>query len=126
MKKFYKISELSKELDLINPKTKKPLNHVLRYWETEFKEIKPKKINNIRYYSSDQIEIIKKIKFLLKKKGMTIIGVKKFLNKNVNKLDDNNNISLKTNYYKNSIKSKSKEILKKVNRLKNYGKKNSS
>ena len=126
MKKFYKISELSKELDLINPKTKKPLNHVLRYWETEFKEIKPRKINNIRYYSSDQIEIIKKIKFLLKKKGMTIIGVKKFLNKNVNKLDDNNNISLKTNYYKNSIKSKSKEILKKVNRLKNYGKKNSS
>ena len=126
MKKFYKISELSKELDLINPKTKKPLNHVLRYWETEFKEIKPKKINNIRYYSTDQIEIIKKIKFLLKKKGMTINGVKKFLDKNVNKLDDNNNISLKTDYYKNSLKIKSKEILKKINRLKTYGKKNSS
>jgi DNA-binding transcriptional MerR regulator len=126
MKKFYKISELSKELNLVDPKTKKPLNHVIRYWESEFKEIKPKKINNIRYYSVDQIEIIKKIKFLLKKKGMTILGVKKLLDKNINELDVNNNISLKTNYYKNSIRVKSKEILKKVNKLKSYGKKNSS
>ena len=126
MKKFYKISELSKELNLIDPKTKKPLNHVLRYWESEFKEIKPKKINNIRYYPIDQIEVIKKIKFLLKNKGMTILGVKKLLDKNINKLDDNNNISLKTNYYKSSLKFKSKEILKKINRLKSYGKKNSS
>ena len=108
MKKFYKISELSKELNLIDPKTKKPLNHVLRYWESEFKEIKPKKINNIRYYPIDQIEVIKKIKFLLKNKGMTILGVKKLLDKNINKLDDNNNISLKTNYYKSSLKFKSK------------------
>ena len=126
MKKFYKISELSKELNLVDPKTKKPLNHVIRYWESEFKEIKPKKINNIRYYSVEQIEIIKKIKFLLKKKGMTILGVKKLLDKNINELDVNNNISLKTNYYKNSIRVKSKEILKKVNKLKSYGKKNSS
>jgi len=126
MKKFYKISELSKELNLVDPKTKKPLNHVIRYWESEFKEIKPKKINNIRYYSVDQIEIIKKIKFLLKKKGMTILGVKKLLDKNINELDVNNNISLKTNYYKNSIRVKSKEILKKFNKLKSYGKKNSS
>ena len=126
MKKFYKISELSKKLDLINPKTKKPLNHVIRYWESEFKVIKPKKINNIRYYSANQIEIIKKIKYLLKKKGMTISGVKNLLDNNLNKLDDSNNISLKTDYYKNSIKTKSKEILKKINRLKNYGKKNSS
>ena len=107
-------------------KTKKPLNHVIRYWESEFKVIKPKKINNIRYYSANQIEIIKKIKYLLKKKGMTISGVKNLLDNNLNKLDDSNNISLKTDYYKNSIKTKSKEILKKINRLKNYGKKNSS
>ena len=68
MKKFKNISELSKELDLINPATKKPLNHVLRYWEKEFKEIKPKKINNRRYYSSEQVKIIKKIRFLLRNK----------------------------------------------------------
>ena len=126
MKKFYKISELSKELNLIDPTTKKPLNHILRYWESEFKEIKPKKINNVRYYSSDQIEIIKKIKFLLKKKGMTILGVKNLLDNNTNKLDDDNNISLKSIHYKNSIKIKSKEILKKIKKLKSYGKKDSS
>ena len=52
MNKLLNISELSKKLNLINKKTKKPLNHILRYWEKEFKEIKPKKINNQRYYSS--------------------------------------------------------------------------
>ena len=43
MKKFYKISDLARILGLVNPATNRPLNHVLRYWETEFKEIKPKK-----------------------------------------------------------------------------------
>ena len=43
MNKFIKISELSKILNLIDPKTNKPLNHVIRYWEKEFKEIRPKK-----------------------------------------------------------------------------------
>ena len=76
MNKIINISELSKILNLIDPKTKKPLNHILRYWEKEFKEIKPKKINNRRYYSPKQVEIIKMIKFLLKNKGMTISGVK--------------------------------------------------
>ena len=63
MNKLLNISEASKILNLIDPKTKKPLNHVLRYWEKEFNEIKPKKINNRRYYSQKQIEIIKLIKF---------------------------------------------------------------
>ena len=38
MSKFIKISELSKILNLEHPKTKKPLNHILRYWEKEFKD----------------------------------------------------------------------------------------
>ena len=80
MNKYLTISEVSKILNLINPKTKKPLNHILRCWENEFKEIKPKKINSRRYYSQDQVEIIKMIKFLLKNKGMTVLGVKKLLN----------------------------------------------
>ena len=92
MNKLIKISELSKMLNLVDPMTKKPLNHILRYWEREFKEIKPKKINNIRYYSSKQVEIIKMIKFLLKSKGMTILGVKNLLNTNINKLDDHKGI----------------------------------
>ena len=63
MEKFFKISEISKILNLVDPKTNKPQNHVLRYWEKEFKQIKPKKINNQRYYSVNQLETIKMIKF---------------------------------------------------------------
>ena len=126
MNKLIKISELSKMLNLVDPMTKKPLNHILRYWEREFKEIKPKKINNIRYYSSKQIEIIKMIKFLLKNKGMTILGVRNLLNSNINKLDDHKRHSLKTDYYRNILKLKSKTLVEKINKIKNYGKKNTS
>ena len=126
MSKFKSISEDSKILELFNSKTNKPLNHTLRYWEKEFKIIRPKKINNRRYYSSDQIEIIKMIKFLLKNKGMTILGVKNLLEVNINKLDDHNSNSLKIDYYKNSLKNKVEKVLDKINKIKNYGKKNSS
>ena len=57
MNKLFSITEASKLLNLINPITKKPLNHILRYWEKEFKQIVPRKINNRRYYSYKQIEI---------------------------------------------------------------------
>ena len=126
MSKLINISEASKILNLVDPLTKKLQNHILRYWENEFKEIKPKKINNRRYYSPDQVEIIKMIKFLLKNKGMTTFGVKKLLNITANKLDVNNAHGLKADYYKNLLKSKSKTLLQKINKLKIYGKKNSS
>jgi len=126
MKKLFNISDVSKNLNLVDPKTKKPLNYILRYWEKEFREIKPKKINNRRYYSSDQVEIIKMIKFLLKSKGLTILGVKNLINSNRNKLDGYNNDSLKADYYRNRLKSKSRILLEKIKKLKNYGKKNSS
>ena len=126
MDKLVKISEVSKILNLIDPLTKKPLNHILRYWEKEFKEIRPKKINNQRYYSSKQVEIIKMIKYLLKSEGMTISGVKNLINANRNKLDDHSPISLKAKYYKDTLKVKSKKLLDKINKLKKYGKKNSS
>ena len=126
MGKLLNISNVSKILDLVDAKTKKPLNHTLRYWEKEFKEIKPKKINNRRYYSINQIEIIRMIKFLLKNKGMTISGVRNLLDKNVNKLDDHKLYGLKADYYKNSLITKSKLILNKINKIKTYGKKNTS
>ena len=126
MSKLFSISELSRMLNLVDPLTKKPLNHVLRYWEKEFKQIKPKKINNRRYYSLKQVELIKMIKFLLKNKGMTIEGVKTTLNSNRNKLDDYNKLSLKTDYYKSSIKTKTKNLLEKIKKIKDYGKENSS
>ena len=126
MTKLINISKASRILNLIDPKTKKPLNHILRYWEKEFKEIKPRKINKRRYYSLRQIEIIKKIKFLLRNKGMTISGVKNLLLSNTNTLDDNDVNSLKTDYYKILLKTKSKKLLEKINKVKLNGKKNSS
>ena len=124
MSKLISISELSKILDFIDPITKKPLNHIIRYWEKEFKEIRPKKINNRRYYSIKQVEIIKMIKFLLKNKGLTITGVKNLIKSNINKLDDTDLDSLKADYYRKTVKTKSKLLLEKINKLKNYGKKN--
>ena len=110
MNKLIGISEMSKILNLVDPITKRPLNHILRYWEKEFKEIKPKKINNRRYYSFKQVELIKTIKFLLRDKGMTISGVKILINSNINKLDDHNN-SLKADYFKSLLKLKSRSLL---------------
>ena len=123
MKKFLTISELSKDLELIDRATKKPLNHILRYWEKEFKQIKPKKIKNRRYYSLEQVERVKMIKFLLKNKGMTISGVKNILNLNINKLDDYELFSLKADHYKKNIKQKTKNLLDKIKKIKKYGKK---
>ena len=125
MNKLITISELSKILNLVDSNSKKPLNHVLRYWEKEFKQIRPKKINNRRYYSLEQVEIVKMIKFLLKNKGMTILGVKSILDLNINKLDDYNLDGLKADHYKNILKNKSTKLLEKIKKLKKYGKKNS-
>ena len=118
MVKLINISQLASLLNLVNSKTKKPLNYVLRYWEKEFNEIKPTILNKRRYYSEKQINIIKLIKFLLKDKGMTINGVKNILKSNINSLDDYNSYSLKADYLKKNIKDKTKNILDKINRLK--------
>ena len=117
-KKYYSISEVSELCDI--------KSHTLRFWEKEFVQIRPKKINNRRYYSAKQVETIKMIKFLLKNKGMTISGVKNLLKVNINRLDDLNHHSLKQDYYKLNLKNKSKIILEKLKKIKNYGKKNSS
>jgi len=123
MEKLLNISQLSKLLNLVNSKNKKPSNYILRYWEREFKQIKPSILKKRRYYSEKQIEIIKLIKFLLKDKGMTINGVKNVLKSNINSLDDYNSYSLKADYYKENIKIKSKTILDKIKKIKRYGKK---
>ena len=57
---------------------------------------------------------------------MTILGVKNLLEVNINKLDDHNSNSLKIDYYKKSLKNKVENVLDKINKIKNYGKKNSS
>ena len=75
------ISEVAELLNLINAKTGKISTHTLRFWEKEFKQIKPKILaGKRRYYDQSSIQILKKIKYLLKEQGMTINGVKKLLN----------------------------------------------
>ena len=124
MSKLVTISELSKKLGLINTNKNKSSNYILRYWEREFKEIKPKIINKRRYYSTDQVTIIKFIKTLLRDNGMTIKGVKKILSFN-KKLDYNKLDRLSADYYKKNIKDRSEVILERVKKLKKtYGKKN--
>ena len=124
MSKLITISELSKKLGLVKSDKKKPSNYTLRYWEREFKQIKPKIINKRRYYSTDQVTIIKFIKTLLKDNGMTIKGVKKILSLN-KKLDYNKLDGLSADYYKKNIKDRSEFILERIKKLKKtYGKKN--
>ena len=90
------ISEVAKELNLVSSKTGKLNTHTLRFWEKEFKQIKPKILSgNRRYYDQKNIDLLKKIKFLLKDQGMTISGVKKLLNSNQsNELDELANKSI--------------------------------
>ena len=126
MSKLINISELCKLLNLIDPITNKPLNHILRYWEKEFSEIKPKKINNHRYYSKKNIEIIKLIKYLIKDEKVSIVGVKKILKSEIKKLDDNIMYSLRDKYIKAKLKNRTKNILDKISIIKSYGKKKSS
>ena len=78
MDKLITITQLSTMLNLVNKKTKKPSNHILRFWEKKFKQIRPTQLNSRRYYTNEQVEIIKLIKYLLKDKGFTINGVKKW------------------------------------------------
>ena len=125
MKKFSTISEVCEILGLIDPKTKKPLNYVIRYWEKEFKQIKPKIINRRRYYSPKDIENIQNIKFYLKDQKITIAGVKSILKTDGKKLDDLNRVVYRDKY-KYFLKDKSKKLLSKIKELKKYGKKNSS
>ena len=110
------ISEVAELLDLISPKTGKISTHTLRFWEKEFKQIKPKVFaGNRRYYDAKAIETLKKIKFLLKEKGMTIRGVKNQLLNDESELDVTTNTSINT---KNILKTKLSKISKIIKQLK--------
>ena len=99
------ISEVVKILGLKSKRTKSIPTHTIRYWEKEFKQIKPKIFNgNRRYYDHENIKIIEKIHFLLKDQGMTINGVKKILNEEkLLKLDEMSNKSIKAKDFKNKL-----------------------
>ena len=111
------IGEVAEIVNLINPKNGSLSTHTLRFWEKEFKQIKPKILaGNRGYYDKDTIEIIKKVKFLLKEKGMTIQGVKKYLAEGQSELDENSKLTINTT--KNLLKSKLNKISKIVKELK--------
>ena len=118
------IGEVTKELGLINKKNGHLQTHTLRYWETQFKQIRPLiRAGKRRYYSKQNFQIIKLIKFLLKEKGLTINGVKKILNNpEINSLDDNMNLGLyKPNLQNNKIiRDKIKKISKIASELKKF------
>ncbi len=116
------IGEVAKELELIDKKTGNLQTYTIRYWETQFRQIKPTiKAGGRRYYSKENLKIIKYIKFLLKEKGLTITGVKKILNDtNIHSLDDNINIGLNSPTFDTTkiIKNKLRNISKIVKELK--------
>ena len=119
------IGEVTKELGLIDKKTGHLQTHTLRYWETQFKQIRPLiRAGKRRYYSKQNFQIIKLIKFLLKKRGLTINGVKKILNNpGSHSLDENINLGVykpnleSTKIIKNKIK-KISNIIKELKKFK--------
>ena len=91
------IGEVAEILNLKNEKNGKLNTYILRFWEKEFKQIKPKLMNNKRrYYDKNTINLLKRIKFLLKDQGMTIKGVKNIIKDERFNLDDEINLPINT------------------------------
>ena len=113
------IGEVAKILNLKSNKKGELPTHIIRFWETQFKQIKPKILNsNRRYYDEKSINLLKKVKFLLKEQGMTINGVKKILNsKDSLELDEIANNSIKADNFKNKLNRISR-IVKNLKELK--------
>ena len=123
---FRTISEVSKDLSLPQ--------HVLRFWETKFIQIKPiKRGGGRRYYRPEDIELLKGIKYLLYNDGYTIRGVQKVIKENGTKKIllkniDNNSFTIdqqdnKTqfdkldNQYASIAESKRKKLMSVLNDL---------
>ena len=92
-KKYFSISEVSEICDI--------KSHTLRFWEKEFKELKPiTRKGNRRYYQNQDIELIKRIYSLLYLDGMTIEGAKKIINSSTK----TSKIDTKVNYVLEDLK----------------------
>ena len=113
------IGEVAKILNLKSNKKGDLPTHIIRFWETQFKQIKPKILNsNRRYYDENCINLLKKVKFLLKEQGMTINGVKKILNGEQSlELDEMANNSIKADNLRNKL-AKISKIIKNLKDLK--------
>ena len=105
IKAYKTIGEVVKILGLKSKNKEVLPTHTIRFWEKEFKQIKPKiRLGNRRYYDENNIKLLQKVHFLLKEQGMTINGVKKILNnKEPLKLDETSNHSIKALNFKNKL-----------------------
>ena len=105
LKNSYKtIGEVVKLLGIKSKNKNIIPTHTLRYWEKEFKQIKPIILNgNRRYYDEKSIKILKRVHFLLKDQGMTISGVKKILSNKTLKLDETLNNSITADNLKKKL-----------------------
>ena len=119
---YKSIGEVAKILDLVNKKNGSLNTHTIRFWEKEFKSIKPRILTGRRrYYDNSTIEILKKIKFLLKNQGMTIKGVKRVLSESPSfNLDDlsNKSINMNNNLVLKKKISKISKLIKEIKGLK--------
>ena len=115
------IGEVAKILKLKSNKKGTLPTHTIRFWEKQFKQIKPKIFSGKRrYYDLKSIEVLKKIKYLLKEQGMTISGVKKCLYKEkFLDLDELDNRSI--NNKNIMLKSKLTKISKLIKEIKKLG-----
>tara|TARA_Y100000591_G_C21282101_1_gene427827 strand:+ start:147 stop:515 length:369 start_codon:yes stop_codon:yes gene_type:complete len=112
------IGEVVKILNLKSQKSENLPTHTIRFWEKEFKQIKPQILaGKRRYYNDKSIALLKKIQFLLKNKGMTIKGVKKQLQSINSDLDEDNNKSIR----RKIIETKIKNISNLIKNIKNNG-----
>ena len=109
IKKFKTISQVA-----INFKLHQ---HVLRFWENRFKQLKPLKLSgNRRYYRDIDIELIGYIKNLLYEDCISIKGVQKiFGNQTINQILKSKNPILKKKYVLSENENQKKEILDKTN-----------
>ena len=112
------IGEVTKILKLKTNKKGSLPTHVIRFWESQFKQIKPKILNsNRRYYDENTINLLKKVKYLLKDQGLTIKGVKKILNNEDSlNLDEMADKSIRAENLKNKLLN----ISNKLKKIKDY------
>jgi DNA-binding transcriptional MerR regulator len=119
---YKSIGEVAKILDLVNKKNGSLNTHTIRFWEKEFKIIKPRVLTGRRrYYDNSTILTLKKIKFLLKNQGMTIKGAKKILSESASfNLDDfsNKSINMNNNLVLKKKISKISKLIKDIKGLK--------
>ena len=115
------IGEVAKELNLIELETGKAKTYILRFWEKEFPQLKPKlRAKGRRYYTTENVQLLKKIQYLLKDKGLTIKGAKKIIENNIDdiEVDDFERKDISTNDLLNK-KEKLIRIKKIITELKN-------